>query len=44
MKKHNLEAIKYLLENSIDKTFEIKVPPEIAQRAIKPIEKMLDYS
>ncbi|MFX0022623.1 MAG: quinolinate synthase NadA [Candidatus Hermodarchaeota archaeon] len=44
MKKHNLEGIKYLLENSDDKTFEIKVPPEIAQRAIKPIEKMLDYS
>jgi quinolinate synthase len=44
MKKHNLEAIKYLLENSNDKTFEIKVPPKIAQRAIKPIEKMLDYS
>ncbi len=44
MKKHNLELIKYLLENSNDTTFEIKVPPEIAQRAIKPIEKMLDYS
>jgi quinolinate synthase len=44
MKKHNLEAIKYLLENLNDKTFEINVPPEIAQRAIKPIEKMLDYS
>ncbi|MFW9818429.1 MAG: quinolinate synthase NadA [Candidatus Thorarchaeota archaeon] len=44
MKKHNLELIKYLLENLNDTTFEIKVPPEIAQRAIKPIEKMLDYS
>ncbi len=44
MKKHNLELIKYILENSDDSTFEIKVPPKIAQRAIKPIEKMLDYS
>ena len=44
MKKHNLELIKYLLENLDDATFEIKVPPEIAKRAIKPIEKMLDYS
>ncbi len=44
MKKHNLELIKYLLENLDDDAFEIKVPPEIAKRAIKPIEKMLDYS
>lgn len=44
MKKHNLELIKYLLENSNDTNFEVKVPSEIAQRAIKPIEKMLDYS
>lgn len=44
MKKHNLELIKYLLENSNDTNFEIKVPSEIAQRAIKPIQKMLDYS
>ena len=44
MKKHNLELIKYLLENLDDKTFEVKVPPEIAKRAIEPIEKMLEYS
>ncbi len=44
MKKHNLELIKYLLENLDDKTFEVKVPAEIAKRAIKPIEKMLDFS
>ncbi len=44
MKKHNLELIKYLLENLDDKTFEVKVPPEIAKRAIEPIEKMLKYS
>ena len=44
MKKHNLELIKYLLENLEDEAFEIKVPPEIANRAVKPIEKMLEYS
>lgn len=44
MKKHNLELIKQILENLDDKTFEVKVPPKIAKRAIKPIEKMLDYS
>jgi len=44
MKKHNLELIKYLLENLDDKTFEIKVPPDIAQRALKPIQRMLDFS
>lgn len=44
MKKHNLELIKYLLENLDDKAFEIKVPSEIAKRAFKPIEKMLDFS
>ena len=44
MKKHNLELIKYLLENLDDKTFEVKVPSEIAKRAIEPIEKMLKYS
>jgi quinolinate synthase len=44
MKKHNLELIKYLLENLDDKTFEVKVPSDIAQRAINPIQRMLDYS
>ena len=44
MKKHNLELIKQILENLNDKFFEVKVPPEIAKRAIKPIEKMLEYS
>lgn len=44
MKKHNLELIKYLLENLDDKAHEVKVPPEIAKRALKPIEKMLEYS
>ena len=44
MKKHNLELIKYILENLEDKAHEVRVPPEIAKRAKKPIEKMLDYS
>lgn len=44
MKKHNLELIKYILENLDDKTHEVKVPPEIAKKALTPIEKMLAYS
>ena len=44
MKKHNLELIKYLLENLDDKAFEVKVPSEIAKKALIPINKMLDYS
>jgi len=42
MKKHNLELIQYLLHNLDDKAFEVKVPPEIAKRAIIPINKMLE--
>ncbi|TXT54745.1 MAG: Quinolinate synthase A [Promethearchaeota archaeon] len=44
MKKNTLEMIKYLLENLDDNRYEIKVPSAIAERALKPIEKMLDYS
>ncbi|MFX0043700.1 MAG: quinolinate synthase NadA [Candidatus Hodarchaeota archaeon] len=44
MKKHNLELIKYLLENLDDKNHEVKVPSEIAKKALTPIEKMLNYS
>jgi quinolinate synthase len=44
MKKHNLELIKHILENLDDNTFEVKVPPDIAKKAIKPIEKMLEFS
>jgi quinolinate synthase len=44
MKKHNLDLIKYLLKNLDDKTHEVKVSKEIAKRALKPIEKMLEYS
>ena len=44
MKKHNLELIKYVLENLNDISFEVKVPSEIAKKALIPIEKMLKYS
>ncbi len=44
MKKNTIELMKYVLEHLDDKNFEVKVPPEIAKRAVKPIEKMLDYS
>ncbi len=44
MKKHNLELIKYVLEHPDDKKHEVKVPSEIAKKAVIPIEKMLKYS
>ena len=44
MKKHNLELVKYVLENPDDKNHEVKVPPDIAKKALIPIEKMLSYS
>jgi len=44
MKKHNLEFIKYLLENPDNENFEIKVPKDIAERALTPIKRMLEYS
>jgi len=44
MKKNSLELMKYVLENLDDKTFEVKVPSNIAKRATKPIQMMLDYS
>jgi len=44
MKKNTLELMKYVLENLDDKTFEVRVSTTIAKRAIKPIQKMLDYS
>ncbi|MFX1498203.1 MAG: quinolinate synthase NadA [Promethearchaeota archaeon] len=44
MKKHNLELIKYILENLENNPYEVKVPSDIAKRALKPIEKMLEYS
>jgi quinolinate synthase len=44
MKKNTLELIKYVLEHLNDPQFEIKVPSDIAQRALVPIERMLRYS
>ncbi|MHA1932059.1 MAG: quinolinate synthase NadA [Promethearchaeota archaeon] len=44
MKKNTIELMKYVLENLDDKMFEIKVPSEIAKKALNPIEKMLEYS
>ncbi|MFW9824821.1 MAG: quinolinate synthase NadA [Candidatus Thorarchaeota archaeon] len=44
MKKNTIELMKHVLENLDDEMFEIKVPAEIAKRAIVPIEKMLHYS
>lgn len=44
MKKNSIELMKYVLENLDDKMFEIKVPSEIAKKALIPIEKMLNYS
>ncbi|TFF87985.1 MAG: quinolinate synthase NadA, partial [Promethearchaeota archaeon] len=44
MKKHNLELIKYLLEDPDNEDFEIKVPKAIAERAFEPIKRMLEYS
>ena len=44
MKKNTIELMKHVLENLDDKSFEVKVPDYIAKRALKPINKMLDYS
>ena len=44
MKKNSLELMKYVLENLDDKMHHVKVPSDIAERALKPIEKMLEYS
>jgi quinolinate synthase len=44
MKKNSLSQIKHLLERLDDEKFEVKVPPKIAQKALKPINMMLAYS
>lgn len=44
MKKNTLELTKHVLEHLDDKRYEVKVPSDIAKRALKPIEKMLEYS
>ena len=44
MKKNTLELTKYVLENLDDKMFEVRVAPDIAKKALIPIERMLEYS
>lgn len=44
MKKNTIELMKYVLEHLDDPMFEVKVPSEIAKKALDPIEKMLKYS
>ncbi len=44
MKKNTIELMKYVLEHLDDPMFEVKVPSEIAKKALKPIERMLEYS
>jgi len=44
MKKNTIELMRYVIDHLDDPMFEVKVPSEIAKRALKPIEKMLEYS
>jgi len=44
MKKNTIELMRYVLDHLDDPMFEVKVPPEIAKKALEPIEKMLEYS
>ncbi|MFX1287951.1 MAG: quinolinate synthase NadA [Promethearchaeota archaeon] len=44
MKKNTIELMRYVLDHLDDPMFEVKVPPEIAKKALKPIQKMLEYS
>jgi quinolinate synthase len=48
MKKNKLETIKHILQNIEDGKdvgeFEVRVPQDIAERALTPIDKMLQYS
>jgi quinolinate synthase len=44
MKKHTIELVKHVLEHLDDKQFEVKVPSIIAKKALKPINKMLEFS
>lgn len=44
MKKNSLQSIKDILEHLDDKPNEIKVPSNIAKKALIPIERMLEYS
>ncbi len=44
MKKHSIEMLEYVLNNLDDVSFEVKVPKEVAKRAIVPLDRMLEYS
>jgi len=44
MKKNTIELMRYVLEHLDDPMFEVKVPSEIAERALIPIERMLEFS
>ena len=44
MKKNTIELMRYVLEHLDDPMFEVKVPPEIAKKALIPIELMLEFS
>ena len=44
MKKNNIDLLRYVLDHLDDPMFEVKVPSEIAKKALIPIKRMLDYS
>ena len=44
MKKNTIELLRYVLDHLDDPMFEVKVPSEIAKKALIPIKRMLDYS
>ena len=44
MKKNTIELMRYVLDHLDDPMFEVKVPSEIAKKALKPIELMLEFS
>lgn len=44
MKMNSLDTIKNILLNLEDSSLEVRVPENIAKRAIKPINRMLEYS
>jgi len=44
MKKNTIELMRYVIDHLDDSMFEVKVSSEIAKKALKPIEKMLEYS
>jgi quinolinate synthase len=44
MKKNTIELMRYVLDHLDDPMFEVKVPSEIAKRALIPIERMLEFS